>query len=350
MYVGERGGKFSDIAVNHPAIDEVHAIYAGKFRRYHGESWLSRLLDYRTFIFNARDALFVMFGLVQARRVLKKIKPDVVFLKGGFVGVPVGIAAHWARIPFITHDSDSIPGLANRFVGRWARKHATALAAENYPQYPAESVEHVGVLVEDSYRLVNPALQKQYKKTLGLPDESLMLLITGGSSGAQRINQAMQVVSPLLLESYPALNIVHQVGKGNQDAYGAYHHERLHVVEFMHPMYQFTGAADVVVARAGANALAELGVQGKACIVVPSRFLTGGHQLKNAAYLDAQKAIVALDEASVEKNPEIVATAIRSLLDNPNERRQLASTLHAITIPDAAVKVAQLLLNYSGSK
>lgn len=289
--------------------------------------------------------MLVVVGTWQAWRLLIKLKPDAVFLKGGFVGVPVGLAAHTRRIPFITHDSDAIPGLANRLVGRWAVKHATALPAENYGQYPARSVEHVGVLVEQSYQPVTEALQREYKQALKIAPTSLVLLVTGGSSGAQRINTAMQSVSPLLLASYPQLEIIHQVGKGNAAAYGSYKDQRLNVVEFMHPMYQFTGAADLVVARAGANALAELGVQGKACVVIPSRYLTGGHQLKNAAYLDAKNAVLTIDEAALEQNPEILLAAIKSLLDNPDERRRLASVLQSLTLPDAAAKVAQLLLD-----
>jgi UDP-N-acetylglucosamine--N-acetylmuramyl-(pentapeptide) pyrophosphoryl-undecaprenol N-acetylglucosamine transferase len=322
----------------------MYTIRAGKFRRYHSESWLQRLLDVKTIFLNVRDMAYASVGVLQAMRLLRKVRPDVVFLKGGFVGVPVGVAARSLHIPFVTHDSDAIPGLANRMVGRWATIHATALPAEHYRQYDASSVRQVGVLVEHHYQPVTPDIQKEYKRALALPEASQILLVTGGSSGAQRLNDVMKTVTPMLLNRFPDLNIIHQVGKGNAGAYGDYEHDRLRVVEFMQPMYQYTGAADLVITRAGANTLAEFGVQGKACIVIPSRFLSGGHQLKNAAHLETQHAIVQLDEMDLESNPALLGEAVAALLEEPAARQQLAANLQALTIPDAAAKLADILL------
>ena len=110
VYVGERGGKFQSLTEGQSDIDEVHSIFAGKFRRYHGESWLKRIIDVYTNLKNLRDALYVGLGYLQSFRLLGKVKPDVVFLKGGYVGLPIGLASATRHIAFVTHDSDALPG------------------------------------------------------------------------------------------------------------------------------------------------------------------------------------------------------------------------------------------------
>ncbi|MBI3624434.1 glycosyltransferase [Candidatus Saccharibacteria bacterium] len=348
IYIGERGGKFAELTHNHAAIDHIYTIYAGKLRRYHGESWLRRLVDIKTLLFNVRDAFFVVIGIFQAWRLVNRIKPDVVFLKGGYVGVPVGVVSAFKQLPFITHDSDAIPGLANRLVSRWAAMHATGLPT-NFYNYPKDKAVYVGVLVSDAFKSVDTELQRQYRAELHLPADALVLLVTGGSLGALRLNTAMSQLVPELLAKYPNLYIVHQVGKGNLNAYSVEHHPRLIVLEFMVGMHRYTGAADVVVARAGANTLAELGVQGKACVVVPNPDLTGGHQLKNAEYLLEHKAVLAVDEATFKSETDELKATIEQLLDNPTERRQLGKTLQSLTKLQAAQELAQLLLSYQNS-
>jgi UDP-N-acetylglucosamine--N-acetylmuramyl-(pentapeptide) pyrophosphoryl-undecaprenol N-acetylglucosamine transferase len=343
IYIGERGGKFSHLTSDHQAIDGTRTIFAGKFRRYHGESWLRRLLDIKTLVLNLRDGFLIMLGVLQGLVLVRRLKPDVIFLKGGFVGVPVGLAAALWRIPFITHDSDALPGLANRLVARWAKWHATGMPADYYP-YPQAKIRYVGVLVSNDYLPVSATLQAAYKKELGIPPEHRLLLVTGGSLGARRLNTAMTGLAPTLLEKHHDLHIVHQVGKGNDKTYGPYQHERLQVLEFMEGMHRYTGAADVVVTRAGANTLAELGVQGKACIVVPNPLLTGGHQLKNAAYLTEQAAAMVIEESTLTPSADTLRAAIESLLTDAAQAQAFAHKLQSITVKNAAQQLAELLL------
>lgn len=343
FYIGERGSKFAELTADHAAIDEVRTIYAGKFRRYHGESLLTRLFDVKTNLLNLRDLFYFAVGTVQGWFLLRKLRPDAILLKGGFVGVPVGLAAAAHNLPFVTHDSDAIPGLANRLVGRWAAIHATALPGEEYA-YPKEKVQQVGVLLEPHFRTVSEKEQGEYKASLGLPADKPLLLVTGGSSGAQRLNQAVVKNIDKLLADFPDLRVVHQVGKGKQGVYGSYQHERLKVVEFMRPMYAYTGAADVVVARASANTIAELGAQAKPVIVVASPFLAGGHQLRNAELLEQQQAAISVPESANATDEIRLDGAIRELLADTTKRQSLAKRLHGITITDASAKLAGVLL------
>ncbi len=344
VYIGERGGKFQELTATHEAIDETHTIWAGKFRRYHGESWIKRLFAVKTNLLNFRDLFYFLFGTVQSWFLLRKIRPEVVFLKGGFVGVPVGIAAHLLRKPFVTHDSDALPGLANRLVGRWAVLHAVALPPETYA-YPIDETVQVGVLVEPHFQFVTPEIQADMKQGLDISGSSPVVLITGGSSGATNVNRAVVLIADKLLTDFPELVIVHQTGRGKAKIYGEYQNDRLKVVEFMRPMYVYTGAADVVVARASGNTVSELGVQGKAVIVVPNPLLTGGHQLKNAQALSSAEAALVVPETADATDAVALDTAIRSLLTSPEKREQLATKLHEITLTDAAQKLAGIILS-----
>lgn len=340
IYIGERGGKFADMANNHGAIDKSYTVFAGKYRRYYGESWLKRITDIHTIAKNARDVIFVVLGIFQAWWLLGRLKPSVVFLKGGFVGVPIGVAAALRRIPIITHDSDAVPGLANRVISRWVNLHATALPAETYA-YPRQRTKQVGVLVEHTYQPITPSLQANYRKQLKLPADGQVVLVTGGSSGASAINSAMSKIVINLLSEFPQLSVVHQVGKGKARDFAGVSHPRLHLLEFLKPMYVYMGASDVVVTRGSANTLAELGVQGKAAIVIPSPYLADGHQLRNAEYLEGRGAALIIQE---NEPPEALHKAIKQLLNYPDKRRELSHKLQRLSPADAAESLSKLII------
>ena len=126
IYVGQKGDGLADIPAADPNIDAVYAVQAGKFRRYHGEGW-RQLLDLKMWFLNIRDAFYVLIGIWQSWRLMKRLRPDVIFSRGGFVSVPVALGGKFNGVPYITHDSDSIPSLANRLIARWAAVHAVAL-------------------------------------------------------------------------------------------------------------------------------------------------------------------------------------------------------------------------------
>lgn len=344
VYIGEKDGSFKNLTDQSPYIDETYAVRAGKFRRYHGESLAKRLLDVKTNLLNLRDMFYVGIGIWKAWRLLGKLQPSIVFLKGGFVGVPVGVAAGLRNIPIVTHDSDALPGLANRLVSRWVNVHATALPADQYP-YPTDKVVQVGVLVEPSYEFITFEKKRNYREQLKLSTEAKVLLITGGSSGAQRINEAMREIVPNLLETFSDLVIVHQVGKGKQAVYDGFEHDRLHVLEFLRPMYLYMGSADVVVTRASGNTIAELSVQGKAAIVVPSPYLANGHQLENAKKLKEEGVALVVQEVAMLDPHVGLKAQISELLQHDRKRIKLANVLHMKAMPDAAKRLANVLLD-----
>src|SRR5690606_2147014 len=320
-YALEKGSRFKHLPEQSPDIDRVYTIFAGKLRRYHGESWLRQLLDISTILKNLRDVVLIVFGVIQCVFLLKRLRPNAVFIKGGFVGVPVGLACALWRIPYMTHDSDTVPGLANRMIARWARYHAVGMPPQFYT-YPKNKMRYTGIPLSHNFYLVSEKKKTEFRRDLKLPIESLVICVTGGSLGAARLNLAVREVVPTLLDKYSDLYIVHQTGEKNQGLYEKLSDEhKKHIVEFGHTtdLYRYTGAADLVIARAGATTIAELALQAKACLFVPNPQLTGGQQTKNAEHLEAMNAAVIVSEHEMRTVKEFTS-AISSLIDDQTKR------------------------------
>ena len=353
VYIGQRGDKLGDIPAADPNIDEVFTVRAGKFRRYHGEG-LRQLLDIPTLLKNIRDVLYVLIGVRQSRALLKKLQPDVIFIKGGFVGVPVGLAAARLHIPYITHDSDAIPGLANRIIARWAAIHAVALPEEIYT-YPSNKTVTTGIPVQSDFVPVTAALSKRYRAEINVPEQVKLLFIIGGGLGSQRVNQAVGEAVPHLLAEFKELHVVHVVGRTNEagmqqlytGALSPAELRRVQVFGFISDVYHYSGAADIIISRAGATNLAEFALQGKACIIIPSPFLTGGHQLKNAQYLVDQSAAQVIDETDLRTDPNRLAKQVSKLLRDPAQQHELSVHLHKFAKPRATQELAKLILQTS---
>lgn len=351
IYIGQTGDKLGDIPSKHKSIDEVYSVRAGKLRRYHGEG-LMQILDIPTFLKNIRDVAYLIIGIFQSRKLLNRLQPDIIFIKGGFVGVPVGLAAGRLGIPYITHDSDAIPGLANRIIARKAAIHAVALPKDAY-NYPQDKTITTGIPLQSKFVKVTDILKKTYRQELAINDQVKLLFVIGGGLGSQRVNRAVAEALPHLLQEFPDLQVIHAVGLANKDemtnSYAAKltteEQGRVQVKAYIDDVYRYSGAADVVITRAGATNLAEFALQGKACIVVPSPFLAGGHQLKNAKYLEDKKAAVIIDEAELTADPNRLAHQVSQLFNSPQLRQQLSHNLSAFAKPKATADIAELILN-----
>lgn len=322
-------------------------MYAGKFRRYHGEGW-RQLLDIETQAHNLWDGCLVLVGVWQSFWLMHRLKPRVVFSKGSFVSVPVALGGLLNGVPYITHDSDSTPGLANRIIARWAALHAVALPEELYP-YPRDKTITVGVPVGDSYRPVTQKLQQQYRHELGLEHYKRMLFITGGGNGADSLNKAVARNVPLLLRRHPELVIVHAAGRALAEGLAREYdsllkeggREKVVVKDFVTDLYRYSGAADIVIARAGATGLAEFAQQARACVIVPTPHLAW--QIHHAKTLASRGAIVQLSEAEAARG-ERLGNLVADLLDDDERRRHLGENLAQFARPDAAKQLAVLLL------
>jgi len=163
-------------------------ISAGKFRRNHFDSKFAKLMNLSTLGPNARDGLRTIQGVTQALRILRKFKPDVVFLKGGFVCMPVGIAARMLGVPFVIHESDVTPGITNRVLSRWAAKIAVGFPVKSYQVFDPAKLVYVGNPVRQD---ILKAHRLEGLAHFGLDDKRPVILITGGSQGAAQINSVV---------------------------------------------------------------------------------------------------------------------------------------------------------------
>ncbi len=353
VYIGLKNEALAEtLKARFGIFDAVYYIPAGKFRRYHGESLLAHLIDLRTLALNGRDFFRVLAGIGYARKYLKQLKPDVVFSKGGFVAVPVGMAARLLKIPIVTHDSDAVPGLANRIVGRFAAVHATGMPASHYKN-PKKSIHYVGIPLDERIKPVNQAMQTKFKKALKIPADSLALLIGGAGMGAKDVNNKILAITTDLLKLFPNLYIIHIAGQKHQEQVEKAYRitgadlKRIKVLGFTPEFYKYTGAADLIISRAGATTIAELAAQKKAVILIPAPHLTGGHQLKNASELAKNKAVLVVDN---DAPPDELLAVVSEILEDQAARRKLADNLGGLAKTDAADKLAELLLKVASGK
>lgn len=306
---------------------------------------------------NLRDIVFAFVGLWQSYWLLRQLRPDAIFVKGGFVGVPVGLAAAALRIPYVTHDSDALPGLANRIIAPWAKVHTVALPKEIY-RYPTDKTVTVGVPLAHHYKPFNKQEVAAAREQIGIDPNGSMLLVTGGGLGAQRLNTAVAACVLDLLERYPGLTIVQLAGRANEmdlrQRYNkmlpAAYQKRIIVKGFVTNLHVYSGAADIVVTRAGATSMAEFAAQKKACIVVPNPFLTGGHQLKNAKVLADRKAVILVSEDKLRQDERALMPPLVELLDNPKRVSQLGEKLAQFDTGDSAKRLAVVLLEEAAEK
>lgn len=338
-------GRQAEDIMSHSGLDvSVKQIHAGKFRRYHRVSVWRQLADLPTLWKNARDLFVTLVGFVQSLWLLFRLKPDVVFTKGGFVCVPLGLAAKVFGIPLVIHDSDAHPGLANRILSRWATTIATGSPVEHYP-YPKEKTHYVGIPVDPSFKPVSEADQRKLKADLGFHDiDKPLIVVTGGGLGARTINRAVVSIAPQIVEQAA---IYHITGTVTHDEVTAHAPELIdyQIVPFISTgMAPVLGAADIVVSRVGATTMQELAALAKAVVMVPNPYLTGGHQLKNARVYEEADAAVTVDEEELEKNPLVLRRALEDLLRDKSHRQKLGMALHEFAKPDAALDMATLIV------
>lgn len=320
----------------------VHTIKAGKLRRYHHLNMVQHLLWPSLVWNNLVDLLKVAAGFVQSFVKLVVWRPDVVFTKGGYVCLPVGMAAHVLRIPLVIHDSDAHPGLTNRILSRWATKIATGAPLEYY-HYPPSKSQYVGIPINEAFREHTAREQKAAKQEWGMSIDKPLLVITGGGLGAKRLNKVVLDVLPKLQRM---TSVVLVSGAGQYDELRAItpeNSEDFQLHPFVNTMHRLLAAADIVVTRAGATTILELAALAKPTIIVPNAALTGGHQLKNAAvYEDAQAAIV-LDEDALVERPEILVKSVKAYLADPKTTQAMARRLHQFAKPNAAADMAEMI-------
>lgn len=344
------GPQAHDIIKRSPLEVKLKRIYAGKLRRYHKVSVVRQVFDLPMMAKNIRDLFLVGVGFMQSLFYLIKVKPDVVFTKGGFVCLPVGLAAKVLHIPLVIHDSDAHPGLTNRILARFAKVIATGAPTENY-SYPEGRTHYVGIPVRREFRPLTAKQQQACKAELGLHDTTKpLLVVTGGGLGARNINRAVVTIAPHLLEKVAILHITGQSNYQEVSEKAPDHIDYLVKPFLPEGLAIAFGAADVVMTRAGATTMVELASMGKPSIIIPHPHLTGGHQLKNAEVYAKANAAVVLQEEDIILDQRVLLKALGELFGSIEKRRTLARNLHKFSKPEAALDLAGLIVEAAATK
>ncbi|MBR0488318.1 UDP-N-acetylglucosamine--N-acetylmuramyl-(pentapeptide) pyrophosphoryl-undecaprenol N-acetylglucosamine transferase [Candidatus Saccharibacteria bacterium] len=336
----------------------VRRIMAGKFHRYSG--W--KFSDYFThFDITLKDLIvgnilgFLGFlgGLIMSffRLIRPSARPDIIFLKGGYTCLPVGIIAKLFRIPYIIHESDSVAGLANRLLMKKAKKVAFGVPLSDETMAAHPNYVWTGIPVGAEFRPVSLSREESLKKAFSFNKDKPLVVITGGSQGSENLNNVTREILPDLLKITSVALVAGRKYyedvvdlKQFEDWNHATLESNFRMWEFNTTMNELLGAADVIVSRAGATTIAEMAALKKATILVPFERLPGSHQVKNAERLEKAGAVSVVKDSEMMEDPTKLLDEIRHLIRSPRLRAEMADKLHEEARSDAARRLAEIII------
>ena len=316
-YIGSKAG------IEKRLIERIgipyYGVSTGKLRRY-----LS--------LKNITDVFKVFAGMWQAKKILKKLKPDVLFSKGGFVAVPVVQAASRRRIPVVIHESDMTPGLANRLCIKRAR-----IVCCNFPEtlkyLPEGKSVHTGTPIR---RALFDGRKERGLEITGFDGSKPILMIMGGSSGAMRVNDAVRAALPTLINKF---DIIHLCGKGRFDESlaGKQGYKQFEYVD--EDLKDLFAAADLLISRAGANAVCEILALRKPAVLIPlSAAASRGDQILNAKSFEKAGYSFVLPEEIM--TPDTIIEAAEKVYD---EREKYIAEMSKSEAGDATDRIFAIL-------
>ncbi len=322
------------------------AIRAGKLRRYSDVSKIRSMTDIKTISLNVRDVTRLARGLRKSLSILRSFKPDIIFCKGGYVSLPVGLAAALLKIPYVIHESDLRAGLSNRTLAKWATKVAVGFPVKNYHDLPKEKLVYTGSPIRSELLTTD---QKKSKKHFGLSTDKPVVLVTGGGLGSQSLNDVVVTALPKLLEDY---QIMHITGEKDIEhvrirlrAFSKQDLADYHVFSFLREdMPKALVAADIVITRAGATTLAEVAALAKPTIVIPHPSLTD--QAINAKTFARAGAVRTIPQTGL--TPAILLRELHRISDSPKEQELLCKAITGFAKTDAAAELADLIIQTAG--
>lgn len=316
-YIGSYNG------IEKKLIEELgipyYGISSGKLRRYFDPK-------------NFSDPFRVLKGFSEAKKLLKQLKPDVVFSKGGFVTVPVVIAAKRCKIPAIIHESDMTPGLANKLCIPSAAKICC-----NFPETVKSLPENKAVLTGTPIRqeLMN-GNRKAARAFCGFHEQKPVLMVIGGSLGAASVNENIRKILPELLKDF---QVIHLCGKGKMDESLSNTPGYIQYEYIKQELPDLFALADIVISRAGANAICELHALHKPNLLIPlSAKASRGDQILNARSFERQGFSMVLEEEEITE--ETLLKTIKELYTN---RQAFIDTMAGSSEMDSIRQITSLI-------
>ena len=320
-YIGTEKGIEREIIAKLPGVT-YHIISAGKLRRYHDKK-------------NFSDMGRVVKGIHEAKELIRELKPDVVFSKGGYVGVPVVIAAHRCRVPVLLHESDMTSGLANKLALPFAKVLMTT-----FPE-TAEAVGKKGLYVGAPIRreLLEGTREKGLK-AFGFDESKPILLVMGGSLGAQAINRAVRGALDELTQCFQVLHIC---GNGNCDYLYEGRHGYVQTQYLDSEMADALACADVVVSRAGSNSICELLALRKPSLLIPyPTDASRGDQVVNAYSFERRGFARVLEQKDLTTE-----TLIKGIIDVYRNRGELIDSMNREPRQESTQKIIENIYQYA---
>lgn len=316
LFIGTGEGWERTIAVSYGL--HYQKVAAGKFRRY----WSIK---------NLGDPFRVIAGFVQAMVKIRSFKPDVIFMAGGYVGVPVAWAAKLLRRPVVVHQQDLKPGLANKLVRKIATQ-ITVTFQESLKNFPSGKTYWIGNPIrKEIFQGDRTRAIEEFRLASGVPT----VLVLGGGTGALELNKIIATKVPELTKQAQVIHVT-GTGKGVGMPNGA--ENCYHTLEFLttnlKDAYQI---ADIIITRAGLSTLSELAALSKVIIIVP---MPKTHQEKNAAFYKAKGAAMVIKQDNLDKE---LLGKVEKLLDDNDARTKLRESISAMVKPDAREKMADLI-------
>lgn len=322
-YIGLKDSIEEKLVSEVPGID-FHSIRSGKLRRYF--SWQ-----------NFSDPFKVIAGIGDAKKIMRVLKPALVFSKGGFVTVPVVMAAKSKKIPVLLHESDYSPGLANKIASRYAQK--ILVTFEDTLQYTGNKGSFTGAPIRPA--LLQGDAEKG-RAFLAFDEQKPLLLSMGGSLGAQAINKTLREILPDLTEDF---NVVHLCGKGNLDVSLNGHPNYRQYEYISEELPDLMAAADIALSRAGANSVFELLALSLPALLVPlTKSSSRGDQLLNAAYFKRMGYADVLYQEDM--TAETLLESLRKLYKN---RGSMVATMEKASNKTGNEAVLQNIIEIAGS-
>lgn len=333
LYFGPKDLYFDDL-MKQDGI-RVRNISAGKLRRY---------ISFQNII----DIFFrIPWGFIQMFFYILFIAPDMVFSKGGYGSLPTVFWSWIFQIPIFMHESDIVPGLANKFLSRFAKEIFTSFPETEY--FPPSRMIQVGNPIR---REITGGSKEEGQKIFNLKGNKPTIFIVGGSQGAQKVNELVLTILPEFLANF---EIIHQTGPKNfkqaqSEAEGILSEEyrtEYHIVPFLEEdkLKHAYAAADFIISRAGSGSIFEIASYGKPCILIPLPTSAQDHQVRNAfAYAESGGGIV-FEETNL--TPHIFLEKIKYMFAHPDEMAIMKQKAIEFARPKAAAVIAEYLLIFS---
>jgi len=321
-YIGSHDGIEKELIKDGHREVTYHAIQSGKLRRYFSMK-------------NFSDPFRVGAGVLQAFSILRKVKPEIIFSKGGFVSVPVVLAAKLAKIPVVVHESDVTPGLANKLALPFS-KHIFTVFEQTLDYVPAGKATCTGAVIRPE---IFKGDRKEGLRIAGLTGENPVIIVMGGSQGSAVLNDAVRKDLAAILNKY---EVIHLCGKGNIDESLERTKGYTQFEYVTEGLPHLLAASDFAISRAGSNAIFELLSIVKPMLLIPlSAAQSRGDQLLNASLFKS------LGIANVIQEEELNDFSMPELLKSLTEdSEKLVSNMRKVSNTKSPDEMADLILSY----